>query len=88
MFCNSQLRKRAWEQDKLEPVASQQPANKQFKFVTESTVENFSHGVIPKNTEKNNKWANTIFKSWREERNKVSPPEEQVPDDLFSSGDP
>ena len=40
MFCNSQLRKRAWEQDKLEPVASQQPANKRFKFVTESTVEN------------------------------------------------
>ena len=88
MFCNSQLRKRAWEQDKLEPVASQQPANKRFKFVTESTVENFSHGVIPKNTEKNNKWANNIFKSWREERNKVFPPEEQVPDDLLSSGDP
>ena len=44
--------------------------------------------VILKNTEKNNKWTNTIFKSWREEQNKVFHPEEQVPDDLLSTGDP
>ena len=58
---------------------------KRFSFGTDEEVKKFSLGFVPVSTQKNNQWALKTFNCWREERNKVFPPEEHCPDSILTT---
>ena len=44
-------------------------------------------GTVPKNADRNNKWAVKTFESWRLERSKKFPVDKQCPSDSLASSD-
>ena len=45
------------------------PKENRFELVTEKDAEKSAKGVVPRNTEKNNRWALNTFKAWISKRN-------------------
>ena len=89
------MRKRRWEEANggkenvpFKSSIEQPPEEKGcFQFVSKEAVEKAACGVVPKNTERNNKWAVNTFESWRFERNKNFPVDKQFPSNILPSGD-
>lgn len=55
-----------------------------FNFKTQEEIEDLSKGYIPPNTEKNTKWAKSVFTDWVAQRN-LKFPDEQCPENILQN---
>ena len=65
------------------------PKENRFELVTEKDAEKSAKGVVPRNTEKNDRWALNTFKAWISERNdrcKELSLNELCPEDVLDRG--
>ena len=69
---------------------SKEPRSKRFReAVGQAEMEDYTKGVVPENTKKNDTWALNTLKEWLQQRNSSSSAsEEACPEDILSSNDP
>ena len=48
------------------PAETQEDDEDRFEFLTEEEHDRLKEGYVPRNTEKNTKWALSNFESWRQ----------------------
>ena len=74
------------KQKKTAAVPAETHEDDRFRFLTDEQHDKLKEGYIPKNTEKNTKWALSNFESWKQARERSGL--ESAPDDLLTCSDP
>ena len=61
---------KAWKLILLEDEEETGRGKWRFEVASECNLRKASDGIVPKNTEKNDRWALNVFRSWMDERNR------------------